>query len=149
MPSFEQSVEIDAPVAQVFEFVTMLENWPKTNPSITTVRNIEQRTNGSRAAITYRMVGINIDGQLEVEIRKPMEHVVNRFTGPGLKGTLEYHLTPVNGGTELVQRADYELTGSVLDKVIEPVAAGFNRRQFEAVLKNTKELIEAQVAQEA
>ena len=149
MPEFEQSIEINAPVEQVFEYITDLENWPTTNPSIVEVGDIEVRGNTSRADITYRMLGINISGNLEVEIREPNRHAVNTFDGLGLKGTLAYHLTPVDGGTKLVQRANYELTGSVIDKVVEPVAAGYNRRQFKAVLTNTKELIEAQAIQEA
>lgn len=149
MLEFEHTIDIDAPVEQVFEYITALENWPTTNPSISEVRGIEETDGGSRADLTYRMVGIDIEGQLEVDIHDPNRHVVNTFTGSGLSGTLEYHLTPVDGGTHLVQHAEYELTGSVIDRVIEPVAAGYNRRQWEAVLTNTKELIEAQVVTEA
>lgn len=148
MPEFEQSIEIDAPVEQVFEFITTLENWSTTNPSITEVRSVDELDNGVQADITYRMIGIDIKGQLEVDVREPNKHVVNTFTGPGLKGVLEYHLASVDEGTRVVQHADYEFTGSVLDRVIEPVAAGYNRRQFDAVLTNTKEILEAQAKPE-
>lgn len=45
-----------------------------------------------------------------------------------------------------IHRSDYEMSGTVLDNVLEPVAVKYNERQFETAFNNMKNYIEAHVA---
>jgi hypothetical protein len=88
--------------------------------------------------MTYKMVGINFDGRLEVEVIEPNEEMVYRFNGPGLDATSTWTFTDQNGATEVTQHVDCELTGTALDKLLEPVAVRYNTRQFDAALNTSK-----------
>lgn len=144
MQTFEHETHIDAPAERVADYVTSPANWATIHPTITDVRVAEEREDGALVDLTYRMAGIPIPGRLELTVEKPDEHIVSRFSGRGMSGRLDYYLTPEDEGTGFVQHARYELTGTVLDRVLEPVARRYNERQFERSLVNLRTVLEAE-----
>lgn len=147
MPEFEHRIHIDAPPATIFEYLLDPETARAVNPSVHEMADIETQADGGyRAEMTYKLLAVETTGLLEAVVVEPDEEVVYRFDGVGLNGTLTWRLTEQDGGTEVVEHGDYEMTGTVLDKVLEPVAAKYNERQFETAFKNMKTYIEAHVA---
>ena len=147
MPEFEHSIHIDAPTEKVFNYLLDPETALAVNPSVHEMTDVEEQADGGyRAKMTYKLLAVKTTGTLEAEVIEPNEEVVYRFDGVGLNGTLTWRLTEQNGGTDVVEHGDYEMTGTILDKVLEPVAAKYNARQFETAFKNMKTYIEAHVA---
>ncbi|WP_254861479.1 SRPBCC family protein [Halovivax gelatinilyticus] len=149
MPTFEHTVDVAAPVNRVFTFGIDPENWRRTTPSLTEIEVIEETDDGLRMDATYRLLGKSMDGELEMTIVEPNEHVVTTFDSPGMTGELHYHYEETDDGTRVIQRADYEFGDSLLERVIEPVAKRFNKRQFKNSLETSRELIEAEQPIEA
>lgn len=149
MPTFEHEIEIAAPRDQVFEFGIDPENWHRTTPSLTDIEVVEETDDGLRLEATWKMLGMSIDGDMEFEIVEPNEHTVTRFESPSMTGELHYHYSETDAGTKVVQRADYEFGDSLLERVLEPVAKRYNKRQFKNSLQTSKELVEAEAMVEA
>lgn len=149
MPTFEHTIEIAAPIDQVFEFGLDPENWRRTTPSLTEIEIVEETDDGVRMNATYKMLGISMDGELELTVVEPNKHTVTTFESPGMTGELHYHYSETDTGTKVVQQADYEFGDSLLERVIKPVAKRYNKRQFKNSLQTSKELIEAEVTVKA
>ena len=149
MPTFEHTIEIAAPVDYVFTWGSDPMNWQRSTPSLTDFDVVEETDDGFRMDATYRMLGRSLDGEMEFEIVDPDAHTVTRFESPGMTGELHYRYEEHDGRTTVVQSADYEFGDSILERVIEPVAKRYNKRQFENSLRTSKELIEAEYAAES
>jgi carbon monoxide dehydrogenase subunit G len=148
MPTFEHTVEIDAPIKDVFEFGNDPNNWQRTTPSLTDVEVVGETDDGLDLTVTWKMLGMSIDGTMDFEIVEPNEHTVSRFESPGMTGELHYHYSETDNGTMVIQQCDYKFGDSLLDRIIEPVGKRYNKRQFKNSLQTTKELIEAEVSAE-
>lgn len=144
MPTFEHTIEIDAPIEHVYEFGIDPENWQRTMPSLTAIENVVETDDGREMDLTYKLLGISMDGEMQFTIAEPHEHTVSAFQSPGMTGELHYHYSESDSGTVVVQQVDYEFGDSLLQRVVEPVAKRYNKRQFENALQTTKELVEAE-----
>ena len=149
MPTFEQSIEIEAPVDRVFEFTSRTDYWSQVSPSLADTEVIEETDDGFLLAAVWKMLGMSIDGTLEFEVLEPNEHTLTRFESSSLDGEMHAYLSETADGTEVVQRFDYEFGDSLLDRALRPVARRFNERQFKQALQTTKDLVEAQTTVEA
>lgn len=144
MPTFEHAVTMDAPIDQVFAFGIDPENWRRTMPGLTDIENVEETANGLRMDATYELLGMSMDGVLELSIVEPNERTITAFESPGMTGQLEYRYEETDDGTTVVQRADYEFGDSMISRVMAPVASRYNKRQFKNGLETSKELVEAE-----
>lgn len=144
MPTFEHTVEIAAPIEHVVEFNTDPKNWPRTMASLHDLEIVDRTPEGSRMTATYRMLGISFDGEMTLTVTEPNERMVVTFESPGMAGEMHVSFSETDGGTRVVQRADYEFGGSLRERVLEPVAKRYNDRQFRNHLQNMKELLEAE-----
>jgi carbon monoxide dehydrogenase subunit G len=68
MPSFEHTIDVAAPIDQVFTFSTDPENWRRTTPSMTDIEIVEETDDGLRMTVTYELLGRPIHGEIEFEI---------------------------------------------------------------------------------
>lgn len=149
MPTFEHTVEIAAPIERVFAFGNDPENWRRVTPALTDIEIVEETDDGLRMNATWRMLGTSVDGDMELRIVEPNEHTITTFESPGMTGELHYRYSETDSGTKVVQQADYEFGDSLLERVLEPVAKRYNKRQFKNSLQTTKELLEAEATVEA
>lgn len=143
MPTFEHTIEIAAPVDQVFAFNDDPQNWIRTNASLVSVDVGEETDDGIRMDTTYRMLGIELAGGLTLRRVEPTEHVMT-FENGGMTGEIRFEYAETPAGTKVVQRADYEFGDSLRDRIVAPVAKRYNKRQFKQSLELTKDLVEAE-----
>lgn len=147
MHTFEHAVEIEAPIKHVFQWSIDPENWQRSMPSLARVEVTEDTDDGMQMEVTYRILGRSVEGDMEFEVLEPGIHTVSVFKSPGMTGELHYRFAEIDSGTRIVQSCEYEFGDSLLERIIEPVAARYNRRQFKNSLMTSKELIEAEVAE--
>ena len=146
MPTFEHSIEIAAPIDRVFEWGTDPENWQRATPSMTDFEIIEETDDGMRLRSTYQLLGRSIENQMEFKILEPQTHTVTTFESPGMTGEMHYRFSETDTGTRVVQECEYEFGDSLLERIVEPVAIRYNKRQFKNSLQTTRDLLEAEVA---
>lgn len=149
MPTFEQTITIAAPVETVFAFDTDPRNWPRTMSSLKNLEIVSETDETTHMNATYSLLGYPMNGTMELTIVEPNEHMIATFESPGMTGETHNHYSETDAGTRIVNRVDYEFGDSLLERVIEPVAVRYNRRQFRSHLEHTKERIEAEVRAEA
>lgn len=142
MATVSESIEIDAPVETVFEYLDDPHNHAEVTPSVTNVRNVERLDNGGkRLDCTYTMAGVGLETELKQTVHEPNERMVFEMHS-GIDGELELEFDAANGGTEVTYSANYEVPGRVVSKVFEPFAAAYNERELRATLENLKQRLE-------
>lgn len=146
MHTFEHTVEIAAPIEHVFEFDSNPENWVRTMPSMRDLEIIEETEDSTRMRVTYKMLGISMDLEMELTVVEPNEHLVVTMEGDGMTGEIHNHFSETDSGTQLRHRAEYDLGDSLFDRIVAPVASSYNNRQLKSHLENTKDMVEAEIA---
>lgn len=145
MPKVEQSIEINAPVTEVFQFIAnkperMVDWWPpievqeRVTPAPTVI--------GSKSRYVYNMMGVKISGQHEVMAMNENQHLHVK-TISGIDSSFDFTFTPSGSGTTLTIRVDYTMPGSVLGQLLNKIAIeDKNKRDLEEGLQNLKDILE-------
>lgn len=142
MATIEKSIVIEAPVEQVFEYLTDPEHLPEIWPSMVEVRDVETLPNGGhRYHWVYSMAGKRFEGDSETVEIEPNSHFLSKTTG-GIPAAFDYTFTPENGHTKIDVKTDYELPQSLLGKLAEPFLRKLNERESDTFLANLKDRLE-------
>ena len=141
MASFENTVTIRRPVADVFAFLADFENVPAWNYAIVETRMVAPGP--VRVGTTYRQVRSvpsRSEEDFEVTVFEPASRLeVQGELGP-FRARLSYTLEPVAGGTRLTNAV--ELHGSGLLSVVMPLATSRVKRAVAANLDTLREILE-------
>jgi len=142
MIEVSESVEIDAPVADVFVFMDDPANHVTVTPSLAAAQNVEGLPNGrKRLDYTFRMASVSLSGELEEVERTENEHMLFEMRGQ-LSGAIELEFEAVDGGTRLTYIGRYEVPGRVLSAVARPFVARYNERELSTTLANVRTHVE-------
>lgn len=142
MVGVSETIQIDRPRTDVFEYLDQPENHAEVTPSLAEAKTVEQLDNGGkRARYVYRMAGISRDGELTETTHEEGERMVFELSG-GIAGEIDVSFADASGGTEVTYSADYDLPGRVLAAVAEPFARRYNRRELNTTLQNLKTRLE-------
>lgn len=148
MPTFEDTVEIAAPIEHVFAFDSNPENWTRTMPSLRDLEIVEETDDGVRMRATYKLLGVSMDSEMQLTVVEPDEHFTVTMEGSGMTGEIHNYFAETDGVTTMRHHTDFVLGDSLLERLAEPVATSYNKRQFRNHLQNTKELIEVELGVE-
>ncbi|RNJ25759.1 SRPBCC family protein [Halosegnis longus] len=145
MLSVSETVDIDAPLSDVFAYMDDPHNQAEITPSLSDVRNVEDRGDeGKRLDYTYTMAGVSLDGTLETTTYEPESRVVFDMVEGPLSGELTWEFAATDDGTRVTYSAAYELPSSVLEAVVRPFAERYNERELETTLQNLKTRFESE-----
>lgn len=152
MPTIKKSIEIDAPVAKVFAYVTEPRNSLEWMVSLTEVRNVTGAGVGQTWGWEYTMVGIPFQGESTVvESSLNRRHVLT--SKGGITSRFAWDFEPSPTGTQLDLEIEYSIPGKVLGRLAERLVLRRNDRESTLNLQNIKEHVEnrgqAQVSQAA
>jgi uncharacterized membrane protein len=144
MAKISMKIVISSPVQKVFQFVTSPENWTKYVTSLTDIREVSSQKveRGTTFKWTYRMLGVNSNGRGHV-----VENIRNKEFALKMEGGFpiqeEYRFTPVDGGTELSVKIEYEAPGRLLKAVTSTkLVEKINKKEAANVLGKIKLLCE-------
>jgi carbon monoxide dehydrogenase subunit G len=152
MPAVTRSTTLAAAPAEVFAYLDEPANQATVTPGIDEAERIERLANGgNRARYVYRMLGVDLDGEVRATEYVPDERITYAVTG-AVEGTIDWRFEPAgaDGGafegdpgeapaTRFTYAADYELPGAVLAAAAAPAARWYNRRQVDRTLSNLEE----------
>jgi uncharacterized membrane protein len=147
MATLETSVKISKPVAQVFDFITNLENQKKLSSYITGIQVSEPLKVGTKYKIQTTSMGHVIETLNEVVAFEPNKKFgVKTFAAPPASDmTNTYVFEEDGGGTKLIMQIDAVLTPAGMPKM--PGMEDMMKKQmlagFDATLATMKKLIEA------
>jgi len=139
----ENSVEINKPIEEVFEYVTNIDNLPLWAGPVTEAKQTSEGPVGVGTTQTQvaQLLGRRIESSLEVTEYEPNKKFTTKSTSGPIPIEVHYNFEPVAEGTRL------EVVG-ILDaggffKLAEPLVARTLKRQTEGDFKTLKELLES------
>lgn len=147
MAHIKKSIEINAPLADVFTFFMNPANLPEIWPSMLEVSNIEMGEGGGFDWY-YKMAGLRFRGHSDILEWEENRRVVTR-SKKGILSTFSYSFEGMNGGTRVTVEVEYEIPNKVLSKLAEPIVRRINQHEATALLTNLKSYMELSLAARA
>lgn len=105
---FESSIEINAPVNEVWALVDKLEEWPQWMPSVKKIERLSKGplAVGSQLSVTAKVSGLIVTLLMTIIALVPERNVVLEGRTLGTKLTRFYALQPANGRTKATVGGD-------------------------------------------
>ena len=142
MARIHTSIEIKAPVKEVYEYLHDPTTLPEWMVGLIEVHNITGAGVGQQYNWTYKMAGIPLKGENIITEEVPEKHIVVKSKG-GVESTWNWNLERRKDVTVLDLDLDYKIPVPVLGKLAEKVILKRNERETELNLTNIKEKLEA------
>ena len=141
MATAKSSININAPVEKVFEYVQP-ETLPEIWPSFVEVKNVKELPNGGYSwEWVYKMAGMRFNGASEDTEFVANERTVSHSTG-GIESTITWMYQPEDGGTKVTIIAEYTVPVPLLGRLAEAFIVKLNEHEAEAILANLKARME-------
>ena len=142
----EESVVINRPPQEVFDYVANRETLPEWSSPILEVRKQTQGSlmeEGARYTTLAKALGRRFETPFEVIVHDPpRRHTDRSLGGPFPQEYTHFFEEVEGGGTRLTEVTDGEPGGFF--KLVGPLLEASGRRQFRADLETLKDLLEAQ-----
>lgn len=146
----QKSIEIDAPVELVFEYLSTPANLPGIWPAMVEVSNAERHSDGWNAFdFVYDMAGIRIKGHNQTDKVIPNRFVEARSDERGIESRSHWTFERRGSRTLLVVKFEYMIPTPVIGRMAEALVAKLNERGLETMLVNLKTVLEAPAATRA
>lgn len=138
-----KSIEINAPVQNVFAFLSDPNNLPEVWPAMVEVSNVQRTADGGHSFdFVYKMAGVRFNGRSETSGVELNKRVLAKTEG-GIPSTFEYlYKSTSGGGTNLTINTDYTIPGQLLSKLADPLIHRINEHEADLLLKNVKARME-------
>jgi ligand-binding SRPBCC domain-containing protein len=150
MPVFERSIEIDAPIGDVFAFHLDTRNAARIaseGQEILSVDGSFPLVEGGEVVLRVRQRPLPVTQTWRVrvtELVEPTLVVDELLKGPFARFRHEHRFAPrEGGGTVLTDRIEWELPGGPAGRLAAPVAARLLERSFRERQATTKAILEA------
>jgi uncharacterized membrane protein len=144
----EESVEINRPLQEVFDYAANPQNLPEWSGLVQEVRPQTQGSlseEGARYTTVAKFLGRRFETPFEVSVHDPPRRHTDRSTGGPFPQEYTHIFEEVEGGrTRLTQVSEGEPPGGFF-RLAGPLLERAGSRQFKADLETLKDLLEAQV----
>jgi uncharacterized membrane protein len=144
MIKVENSVVINRPVDEVFEFVSNIENLPQWAGPVLEAKQTSDGPIGVGTTQTQvaKFLGRRIETSQEVTEYEPNKKLSTKTTSGPLPMDIHYVLEPSGEGTRVNIEGNIEAGGFF--KIAEPIVGRMLNRQTASDAANLKDLLEAQ-----
>jgi carbon monoxide dehydrogenase subunit G len=137
----ELTVEISRAPEEVFELLSDIERLPEWQVSAIEAHADGPLAEGSRVTEKRRLLGRELDTELEVVAYDPPKRLTLRSLGGPVNFTVDHELVTQGGGTQLSFVAEAQPGG--LLRLTEPMLARTAEQQFRQDFDRLKELLES------
>lgn len=146
MPVVDDSIIIDRPREQVWEFATDPENILLTNSNLL---EFEQTTDGpmgkgSRFRGVVKVAGKRLEWKTEITGFEPGRRIVYRTVESAIPFSLDITYEDADGGTKIVWHQEADSYGGFFGKLTDPLVTRMYAKDVRSNLETTKELLEAE-----
>ncbi len=141
MAKVERSITINAPVEKVFAYIADPMNLPQWVPSMMEVHDVTGSGVGQHYRWTYKMAGLQLQGETTVTEDIPNERRTTQSKG-SVTSTWILNFEPDNGGTKMKLDIEYTIPVPVLGKLAEKLVLKRNEREADLAVANIKETME-------
>ena len=145
MIKIENSVVINRPVDEIFEFMANAENNPQWQSGAQEVVKTSEGPIGVGTTFTSvsQLLGKRLESVVEYTAYEPNKRVAGKVTSGPVPFQFETTFEPAaEGGTKVTGGGEGDVGGFF--KLAEPLVARMLKRQFDANNANLKDLLEAQ-----
>ena len=145
MIKFENSVVINRPIDEVFEFMTHAENNPQWQSGAQEVMKTSEGPTdvGTTYTAVTGLLGRRIESAIEITAYEPNKRMAGKTTSGPIPFQFDNTIEALaEGGTKVTNSAEGAPGGFF--KLAEPVVARMIKRQNESNFANLKDLLEAQ-----
>lgn len=141
MPSYENSIVINAPLSDVFTYVNEPKTFPDWVHGMIDVHNVIGTGEGQQYEWTFKMVGMQLHGQ-SVAVNYIQDECAAYQSIGMIESIWTNIVEPSDGGTKLTIKVEYSIPAPVLGKLAEALTLRRNERGLNATLINAKEVLE-------
>ena len=141
MIRIELTVEIARPPEEIFEILSDIERLSEWQTSAVEAHTEGPLAEGSRVTEKRRLLGREVDTELEVVAYEPPRRLTLRSLGGPVKFTVDHELIAHGGGTQLRFLAEAQPGG--LLRLTEPVLARTAEQEFHRDFDRLKALLES------
>lgn len=145
MAHFERSIDIAVSPETVWAYIVQGTTTPEYMPMATDfafTREVRYQP-GDRFKMTLKVRGVEMPIEYEVTEEVAPERLT--FTSiSGMKNTTSWELAPIEGGTHVMFRSDYEMPGSFLGAIVDKlVVENAMKAGVAEALENLKRILES------
>ena len=141
MPSVSNPVQINKPVAQVFDFFADSSNWPGTAPDVVSVKPSGGISKGTKGTMVRKMGGRATESQFKVTEFEQNKKIIIAGSGGGMKYSAAQGFAASGDGTQVTFQLNYSLQGWM--KILQPVVGGQVKKSVNREMQGLKKAIEA------
>ncbi len=148
MAKLIRSIEIDAPVEQVFDFALDVGKLWGSWPEEAVVAEVKQTPDGvgSTATLWTHFLAIHMEGTVEYTEVVPNERIVAHVHFVAEKPTWVFTFEPVDGGTKLTAEGEWHVSVPAVGKSLEGMLAKEHETPIEQLLARVKARVEGEAA---
>ncbi len=141
MPQIRKSIEINAPVSEVFAYLSNPENLPEIWPSLIEVSNIKTAPDGKKTYDwVYKMAGMRFRGHTELTF-DPNRSISVKNEGD-FKSTFRWRFEGRDDSTTFESEVDYEMPHRLIARLAAPFIHKLNDREADTFGANLKGRLE-------
>ena len=141
MARIHKSIEIKAPVENVFSYIDETRNSPEWITNMIEVNDIKGSGVGKHFNWTWKMAGMKFNGESTITEDIPNKRIVVKSKG-GIDATWDFKFESQKNVTILDLDVDYSVPVPVLGKLAEKLVLKRNDRDLETAVTNLKERLE-------
>ena len=132
---------INTPPDKILESLEDIAHAPEWILSLQKVWDIEGKGKGCKYKWTFKMGGVNVDGN--TEITEASQERFTMSTQGGIPSTWIWEMKAVEGGTELKLSIDYSVPGSIFGAIANAlIIEKENDKELRSALVNLKSRLE-------
>src|SRR5208283_3637610 len=138
MPKVDNEVIINAPVKDIFNYVSQPSNLKQIWPSLIAIKNEKLLPNGGYSyRWDYKMSGIHFTGVGECIEMKPNLILASRNTG-AIESTVLFKFLSIGIQTKVSLTIDYKVPMSLLGHLTEIIILRMNAKEAGLILDNLR-----------
>jgi uncharacterized membrane protein len=138
MAKIDTEVWINAPIDEVFSYISDPRNLPEFWPSLIEINDVQSLPNGGYSLRwIYKMAGVRFEGKAEYT-----QIVPNRFfvveTKGGIDSTIAWTARSWENKTKVTFTIEYKVPVPVLGKLAELIIVKMNEQEADLIMVNLK-----------
>lgn len=148
MATLTRSIEIEAPVEEVFDFALDIGKFWTSWPDEVAVRDVELTPDGvgTSARLFTHFFALHMEGTMEYTEVVPNERIAAKVHFFGESPTWVFTFEPAESGTKMTAEGEWHVNVPAVGTTLEGIMVKGHEEGLESLLATVKSRVEAEVA---